>query len=377
MKSILLVALEYPPRIGGVEEYYRSLVEVSNEKIKPFVGEENLYWRFWPRWLPLLWRIPREMKKIGADVVFAGEVLPVGEALLFIDLLIYWFIGSFRYGVFVHGRDLALTGHKRWIARQVLKSATWVIANSEHTKKIALGYGLNPQTVHVLTPCPSIVVIPAPEPESTIDVLDSPIHRQGGASESGNDKIFRFLTVARFVERKGYDTAVAVASELKKRGFAFEWTFIGDGPDKKRIQDFVQSMEVSDSIRWLDAQSAEALAQEYQRADLFVFLPRTLPNGDVEGFGMVCLEAAFYGVPVIASNSGGVPEAIVDGITGIVTSPTDIQKIADDIIRLMKDFEIRKKMGEAGRGRVVKDFRWKDRCEEFSIIIDPLAPLFV
>jgi len=332
--------------------------------------------------LPMLWRIPKEMKRLGTDIVFAGEVLPVGTAVWILSLLRpalrSFSIGG--YGVFVHGLDLALTGRKRWIARQVLSNATWVITNSEHTKKTVLGYGVDPKKIYILTPCPSSAVIANvrhsdtalageesrnrhPGPDQDPIVMDS------GQAGMTSERIWRFLTVARFVERKGYDTAVAVVEDLKKRVQAFEWTFIGDGPDKKRIQELVQVSGVNDSIRWLDAQTAETLSREYQRADLFVFLPRELQNGDVEGFGMVCLEAALYGLPVVAANSGGVAEAVLNGVTGVLTSPTDVQKIAHDIIRLMNDSECRKKMGEAGRERVLKDFRWEDRVQQLFQII--------
>lgn len=360
MKKILLVALEYPPMVGGVGEYYRGLVDASDGEIIPFVGEQKLYWNFFPQWLPMLWRIPREMKRVGTDVVFAGEILPVGTVLWilnFVSSYLRIFVSLRRYSLFVHGLDLALTGRKRWIATRVLRRATWVIANSEYTKKIVLGYGIDPKKVTVLTPCPSVDV----NPRADASYLHIPV--------SSYPSPWRLLTIARFVERKGYDTAVRVAAELKKQGKKFQWTFVGDGPDRSRIEALVKELDVSDCIQFEHSVKAQQLADFYQKADCFVFLPRELPNGDVEGFGMVCLEALLYGLPVVASKSGGVPEAVVDGVTGVLTSTTDIQKIAEDITSLMQDSKKRQAMGTAGRERVLKEFQWKDRFEVLQNII--------
>ncbi len=380
MKTILLAALEYPPMVGGVGEYYRGLVEASEGQIVPFVGQERLYClpagkagKFFPKWLPMLWRIPKEMKKVGADVVFAGEILPIGTALWLLSLLrpALRSLGEGGYGIFLHGLDLALTGRKRWIAKKVMQQATWVIANSENTKKIALGYGIDEKKVLVLTPCPSVGVIrhsgltriqstdPGRGQDDGLPALRNvPSPRVG----EGQGEV-RILTIARFVERKGYDTAVQVATELKSRGQKFLWTFVGDGPDRKRIESLVDQLDLNDCIRFEHSARGQQLADYYRNADCFVFLPRELPNGDVEGFGMVCLEAALYGLPVVASKSGGVPEAVVDGVTGVLTSPTDVKKIAVDIIALMSDQKKQQAMGEAGRDRVLNEFQWKDRVE--------------
>ncbi len=355
--------------VGGAGEYYRGLVDASKGQIIPFVGQERLYClpagkagKFFPRWLPMLWRIPKEMKKVTADVVFAGEVLPVGTALWVFHWyrrILHLFISSslhLQYGVFLHGLDLALTGRKRWIARQVLKNATWVIANSENTKKIALGYGIDPEKITVLTPCPAVEVSRHAE---LVSASQRSRNKFGMTDADG----FRLLTIARFVQRKGYDTAVAGAEELKKKRHAFVWTFMGDGPDRSRIEALATQLDVTDCIRFEHSATGQQLSNFYRTADCFVFLPRELPGGDVEGFGMVCLEAALYGLPIVASKSGGVPEAVVDGVTGVLTSATDTKKIAQDIIDVMSDSSTMQKMGIAGRGRVLKEFQWRDRVE--------------
>ncbi|MBI5135575.1 glycosyltransferase family 4 protein [Candidatus Uhrbacteria bacterium] len=368
MNRILLAALEYPPMVGGVGEYYRGLVDASEGKIIPFVGEEKLYWGFFPRWLPMLWRILREMKRHKASIIFAGEVLPVGEAVWFIDLLVYWFndlIPGFRYGIFAHGLDLALNGRKRWIAKKVMQRATWVITNSEYTKKIVLEYGIDKEKITVLTPCPSATVIAAVRHSgSSVESRDPSAFPQDDATT------WRLLTIARFVERKGYDAAVSVAAELKKQGKKFHWTFVGDGPDRRRIEVLADQLDVHDVIRFEPSASVERLAQFYRAADCFVFLPRELPNGDVEGFGMVCLEAALYGLPVVAARSGGVPEAVEDGGTGVLTSPTDIKKIVQDIIDLLNDSDRMNTMGATGRERVLREFQWTQRVQKLSRILE-------
>ena len=99
----------------------------------------------------------------------------------------------------------------------------------------------------------------------------------------------------------------------------------------------------------------------YQLADVFVMPARDL-DGDVEGFGMVYLEAANFGLPVIAGKSGGAAEAVVDGQTGLLVNPEDENDVYEKIVKLLSDEGLRNKMGEMGKLRVKRDFQWSGQA---------------
>jgi glycosyltransferase involved in cell wall biosynthesis len=103
--------------------------------------------------------------------------------------------------------------------------------------------------------------------------------------------------------------------------------------------------------------SDEELAQWYELADVFV-LPGIPVAGDVEGFGIVLLEANLHDTPVVATRIGGVPDAVVDGVTGRLVEPENWSAIRDAIAELLQDEELRQKMGEAGCQRAQQDFNW-------------------
>jgi phosphatidylinositol alpha-1,6-mannosyltransferase len=92
--------------------------------------------------------------------------------------------------------------------------------------------------------------------------------------------------------------------------------------------------------------------------------------GDIEGFGMVFLEAGQYGLPVIAGNSGGQAEAVINDKTGLVVDSSNEQKVAEAIIKLLTDQNLAKNMGQRGKERVEKDFRWEVEAEKIQKILN-------
>jgi glycosyltransferase involved in cell wall biosynthesis len=103
--------------------------------------------------------------------------------------------------------------------------------------------------------------------------------------------------------------------------------------------------------------SDERLPDLYRSADIFLLLAReSAADGGAEGFGIVCLEAAACGIPVVAGRSGGLPDAVEDGVTGILVDPNDSAAAAEAIVALLKNPERARRMGEAGRKRVLDRF---------------------
>src|SRR5207248_11117209 len=106
---------------------------------------------------------------------------------------------------------------------------------------------------------------------------------------------------------------------------------------------------LDDCVRFLGRVGDEDLVPLMQAADVFVHPNRELENGDVEGFGIVFLEANACGVPVIGGRSGGTPDAVQDGVTGFLVDPNDVDEIAGRVTLLLENRGLRERMGSAGR----------------------------
>jgi phosphatidylinositol alpha-1,6-mannosyltransferase len=111
----------------------------------------------------------------------------------------------------------------------------------------------------------------------------------------------------------------------------------------------------------------EELPRYYAAADLFVH-PNRVDGADFEGFGIVFLEAAACGLPVIAGRSGGVPEAVAEGVTGMLVSGTDIGELQQAMTVLIESPEKRREMGAAARSRVLAEFTWQRAADELSAV---------
>ncbi|MGC8669517.1 MAG: glycosyltransferase family 4 protein [Chthonomonadales bacterium] len=166
------------------------------------------------------------------------------------------------------------------------------------------------------------------------------------------------LTVARLMRRKGHDRVLEAMPAILRRFPETRYVIAGTGGEERRLRKIAIEKGVDHSVIFLGRVPEEQIVGLYQSADVFVHPNRELPNGDVEGFGIVFLEANACGVPVIGGNSGGTPDAIRHGVTGYLVDPNDVNEIADRILTLLGDAALRARMGEAGR-EWAKQFTWE------------------
>ncbi|MFD4959681.1 glycosyltransferase [Microbacterium sp. NPDC058389] len=175
-----------------------------------------------------------------------------------------------------------------------------------------------------------------------------------GTPPPERDPEWDLLFVGRLVAKKGVSDLLAAVERLGLRGSPPSVRIIGDGNLRSTLEAEAAAGRVS--ATFTGAQSPDQVAVAMERARVFVAPSRTAPDGDAEGFGMVFLEAARAGRPVVAYNHGGVGEAVVDGVTGILVPEGDVAGLADAIERLRDDVELRRVMGDAGRRRLVEEF---------------------
>jgi phosphatidyl-myo-inositol dimannoside synthase len=183
------------------------------------------------------------------------------------------------------------------------------------------------------------------------------------------------LTVARLADRyKGHDVLARSMRLVREQVPDVSWVVIGEGPLRPELEELCRSAGVADCTRFLGAVSDEERDEWLARADLFA-MPSRLPGAGQagEGFGIVYLEAAAYGKPVLAGNVGGAVDAVVDGETGLLVDPTDQLAVGSAIARLLLDKDLASRLGRAGAERA-RGFAWPVIAERVQgLLLEQLA----
>ncbi len=358
MRRTLLITLEYPPQRGGVAEYLAGFAEAFNpalltvlaprqrnnflfdeKQAYTIIREPLLYRLLWPRWLRAFFAARRIIRIQVTEQVIISHLLPMGYVALLLRK---------PYIVITHGMDVALAARSPWksfFANLILARAKTVIANSEFTKGMLVKMGVAPERIRVVYPG---VAAPAAR-----NIRRNP--RQ-------------LLTVARLVERKGIDRTIEAMRLLRERYPDLRYVIAGEGPYHGELERLVRSRGLGDLIELRSAVSDEEREELYATSSVFVMPSRQI-GGDVEGFGTVFLEANAYGLPVIGGDCGGIPEAVIEGETGLLVNPESPEDIAAAISKLIDDPDLAQRLGTAGKARVEREFRWKDRVEEIRSIV--------
>ncbi|MEU7579300.1 glycosyltransferase family 4 protein [Streptomyces sp. NPDC041068] len=167
------------------------------------------------------------------------------------------------------------------------------------------------------------------------------------------------VCVSRLVPRKGQDTLILAMPRILARSPEAVLLIVGGGPYEKDLHKLAAETGVADSVRFTGAVPWEELPAHYGAGDVFAMPCRTRRGGlDVEGLGIVYLEASATGLPVVSGDSGGAPDAVLDGETGWVVRGGAPEEAADRIVTLLGDAELRARMGERGRAWVEEKWRW-------------------
>lgn len=349
--KIALVTLDYPPERGGVARYLGNLVSAAAGEIDVFVNTTHpttgpgkvfalpmFVTGFFP-WWPMIWQI-RQLKKRGYDLVLVSHALPVGTAAWVAQLM-----GGLPYIVLLHGLDLRLavrSKRKSWLVSRILRSANRVLTNSQFVANEVRSFVPSVQP-HVLTP--------------GVEAMTFEDRATARQKCKLSPEAFVILVVTRLVPRKGIDQVLAALKDLPVPASC---VIIGDGQDAERLGRLAWEYGVQERVTFLSHAADEERNRWYAAADVFV-LPVRDEGNDVEGFGIVYLEAALAGLPIIAGKSGGASEAVEEGVTGVFVDPLDPAQIASALKNLYDHPAERERLGFAGRERALRDFQWKDR----------------
>jgi phosphatidyl-myo-inositol dimannoside synthase len=286
----------------------------------------------------------RRLSGRGA-VVHCGRILPEGLGAGLAALA-----AGAPYLCWVHGEELAYIRESRELtalARFVTSRASGFFANSRNTAGLLHAFGVPETHLHVVHPgVDSERFHPA--------VTGAEQVRRRLAPDGGP----LMITIGRLQRRKGHDRAIEALANVRDAVPGLRYAIVGDGEERSRLEALARSLGLQERVVFAGAVAAADLPQYYAAADFFVH-PNRQDGNDFEGFGMVFLEAAAAGLPVIAGRSGGVPEAVAEGVTGLLVSGTDAGELGDAIVRLAMSPDLRQQLGTAGRTRAATAFTWE------------------
>jgi phosphatidylinositol alpha-1,6-mannosyltransferase len=377
--KVLIVSNDFPPRRGGIQSFVHALAS------RMPAGSAVVYA---PRWegaaefdarqpfpvirhptslmLPVpsvARRATRILAEHGCDTVLFGAAAPLG--LLAPSLRR---AGAGRIVAITHGHEAgwaALPGARSLLRR--IGDETDVVTYLGEYFRVRLARALSAQAA-------ARMVRLAPG-------VDNASFRPGAGGDAVRERLGLgqrpvVVCVSRMVPRKGQDTLIRAWPQVlaaARGGPAL--LLVGDGPYRAKLGRLAQRAGVADSVVFTGPVAAADLPAYYDAGDVFAMPCRTRRGGlDVEGLGIVYLEASASGLPVVGGDSGGAPDAILPGETGYVVPGRDVAAVTDRITGLLADPAGARAMGEKGAAWVDREWRWELVADRLMAILAGPAP---
>ena len=183
------------------------------------------------------------------------------------------------------------------------------------------------------------------------------------------------MCVSRLVPRKGQDSLIRALPAVRRRVPGAALLVVSDGPYRGHLERLARAHGVSDSVVFTGSVAWSDLPGYYAAGDVFAMPCRTRRHGlDVEGLGIVYLEASATGLPVVAGDSGGAPDAVRHGETGFVVDGRDLADITDRVSCLLEDRDLAAGMGATGRAWVRSEWQWDTAALRLGTLLAERAP---
>jgi phosphatidylinositol alpha-1,6-mannosyltransferase len=180
------------------------------------------------------------------------------------------------------------------------------------------------------------------------------------------------VCVSRLVARKGQDVLIRALPQIRRAVPGVALLIVGGGPHREQLESMVREARLERDVVLTGSVPFEELPAHYAAGDVFAMPCRSRLRGlEVEGLGIVYLEANACGLPVVAGDSGGAPDAVIEGKTGHVVDGRDVDAVADRLIGLLSDDERRRAMGAAGREWVTREWQWSKLGARLQGLLQP------
>ncbi len=277
---------------------------------------------------------------IIADSCWSGNITSLLARLLRIPVV-----------MLAHGNELLQLRDKSWPKQYLsLKTADRIVAVSDYTKNLLLGLGIPEERVEVIHP--------GSDPDIFYPLPADEVEKVKTRFRLSNKKIL--LTAGGLVSRKGQDMVIKALPTVLKEFPDVVYLMLGEGEDEKYFRNLATSLGVEENVRFFGVvRDWNRLRELYNACDIYIMASRLqVSEGSVENFGIAFVEANACGKPAIGGRSGGIPEAIIEGETGLLVDPENDEEIAGAIIRLLRNPNFAAELGRKGRLRVENELNW-------------------
>ena len=369
---LLLISQDFPPDVGGVQTYAYELARRLTDRCEEVVVIAPAL----PGAEAVDATLPCEVVRVRASSSNFG--IKVGPSILRLarqrgfevafhvqwssalaSVLVRPLGGPRLIFLAAHGRELLLEplAHRRVLQTLYNRTRAFIIRHadgffpvSHYTSRLLREYGVPPERISVLH-------------NGTDPAHFHPMDAQDLRDELGLDHQKVVLTISRLVPSKGIDTVLRALPQVARHIPDVRYLIGGSGPDRDRLEALTRTLHLNDRVHFLGPISHEDLRRYYNACDVFV-MPSREDRPYVEGFGIAFLEANACGKPVVGARSGGIPDAIRDGETGLLVEPDDEADLASTLLRLLCNPELATQLGTNGQRRVLREASWKHVADQ-------------
>jgi phosphatidylinositol alpha-1,6-mannosyltransferase len=373
MPRVLVLTNDFPPRAGGIQVFVHALAgglppgdvtvyapawegAAEFDARQPFRVERHPTSLMLP--VPAVARRAEHIiKRDGCGAVLFGAAAPLGLLAPRLRRA-----GASRQVAITHGHEAG------WAALPVARTLLRRIGDSVDTVTY-LGEYTRLRLARVLSPAAAARMTRLAPGVDTAQFRPG----SGGAGirrELGLGDVPVVVCVSRLVPRKGQDTLIRAWPLIRARVPGAVLLLVGDGPYRAGLDRLARQLGVADAVVFAGAVPQASLPAYYDAGNVFAMPCRTRRRGlDVEGLGIVYLEASATGLPVVGGDSGNAPDAIRDGETGYVVPGGSAAELADRLTRLLTEPGLAKAMGEKGLAWVHREWRWESVSHRLAEIL--------
>lgn len=374
MPSTLLITNDFGPRAGGIESFVIGLLErMPKSQVVVYTsmqGDTKSYDADWFNSFgvkvirdrsKILLPTPRVVRTLqslirqeGIENIWFGAAAPLGVSARWLKKA-----GASNVVALTHGHEVwwARIWPFSWAISEIAKQSNHLTYLGEFTKAAMIKrVGDRNKLVRVA---------PGIDTEHFKPVSAAQLREELQLAHRPT-----IVTVGRLVHRKGQDRLLEALPRIIKEIPDVALVFVGEGPHRQQLDNLVKKLGLQNHVYFIGRIQFSELPKYICVGDVFAMPSRSRFFGlEVEGLGIVYLEASACGLPVIAGASGGAPDAVIAGETGLVVDGNNLEEIAQSCINLLKSRELRDQMGKNGRAWVIDNWRWEIWSNKFNKLL--------
>ncbi|WDZ84417.1 glycosyltransferase family 4 protein [Micromonospora cathayae] len=373
MSRTLLITNDFPPRPGGIQSF------VHNLAVRQPTGSVVVYASSWRDDAKFDADQPFEVVRERTRVLLPTPLVARRAAALArrYDCDTVWFGAAAPLGLLAAGLRRR-AGIRRVVALTHGHEVGWAALPAARTALRRIGRGADVVTylgdytrVRLERALHGLTELRRLAPGVDVDAYHPDVDGTAVRARWGLTDRPVVVCVSRLVPRKGQDALIRALPAIRRRVPDAALLVVGGGPYRGTLEKLARQTGVARDVVFTGTVPAAELPAHYAAGDVYAMPCRTRNRGlDVEGLGIVYLEASATGLPVVAGDSGGAPDAVREGETGHVVSGRDLAQLADRVGTLLAEPALARRLGAAGRAWVEREWRWETQAQRMAALLD-------